>query len=74
MSLFPDGKVERCEEIIGHKFWDKSLCAQALNATGAIHFLNGKKIEYNRRLAIYGDVILTNVFGKAWFERGLSPG
>jgi hypothetical protein len=74
MSLFPDGKIEGCEEIIGHKFWEKSLLAQALNGTGATHFLHGVRIESNRSLAMYGDIIVTNIFGKRWFDQGLSPG
>ncbi|KAH7135180.1 ribonuclease III domain-containing protein [Dendryphion nanum] len=65
--------IARVEQIIGYTFNNRLLCVEALqmSAPQQIVFLDKKNhiVEYNKRLAILGDLTLDKVLGKMWYER-----
>lgn len=72
-------KVSRCEAIIGYEFESKTLCGEALNASGdftAAYAQGGtpRQMPKNDRLAVLGDSVAESHLCNLWFPSGLSIG
>ena len=76
MALFPEEVIATAENIIGYEFPEqkKHILASALNASGSTKILYGARIETNKRLAIFGDVVLTKTLCVRWIDSGLEVG
>lgn len=81
MVLFPEEKISATETILGYVFGgaenaennmkEKLPLATALNASGNTLLLHGGRVTPNKRLAIYGDAIMTKVMCARWLDSGL---
>lgn len=74
-----DVNVGQCERAIGHIFFDKLLCAEALNAAADFRasYCNGKtevKLAKNDRLSIYGESVASQTLCRQWYELGDKKG
>lgn len=58
-------KVRNCEDVLGYKFNDLSLCRRAL-------FVKYAKASGTKRLALLGDTISRAALCEHWYESGLS--
>ncbi|KAF2177816.1 ribonuclease III [Zopfia rhizophila CBS 207.26] len=67
-----DQKIARAEQIFGHVFANKLLCAEAIQmaapqallaVAGAFHV-----IDNNKRLAVLGDIALAQALCKMWYQ------
>jgi ribonuclease-3 len=75
-----DTKIAQAEQVLGHVFVNKALCAEAIQMAGPramASFNETHQIVYNnKRLAILGDAILTQQLCKMWYRattvRGMS--
>lgn len=67
-----DSKIAEVERILDRPFVNKLLCAQAIQMAAPIVILtvNGQqhRVEANKRLAILGDAVATQVLCTLWFR------
>lgn len=62
------------EQLITYEFTDTRYLAQALNASGNPIWFRGQPVESNKRLAVYGDAVLTARLCRKWITTSLTQG
>jgi ribonuclease-3 len=76
--LIPDENIARAEQIMGHVFADKLLCAEAIQmaAPRAMVVVSNKfqTVDKNNRMAVLGDSVLSKVLCGMWFRAHDSAG
>lgn len=76
MSLYPEENISKLQELLGDEFsgGNEQRMAAALNMSGGTKMLYGSRIETNKRLAIFGDTVMTRIMGEKWLASGLEAG
>ena len=77
MSLPSDfSKIHTAEQIIGYQFKDHFILWEALQAAGSgVNGAGGRLIpDGNKRLAVFGGVVLQMVVAGMWYSSGAARG
>ena len=76
--LITDEKIARAEQIMGHVFADKLICAEAIQmaAPRAMVAVSNtfQTVDKNNRMAVLGDSVLSKVLCAMWFRARDSAG